>query len=56
MNPSLGATDAIHGVGPPLRSAPGALSRHATADVRETEKTAQLSCTVRFSMRFSKVP
>ncbi|ATJ83277.1 hypothetical protein BEI_2290 [Halomonas beimenensis] len=24
VNPSLGATDAIHGVGPPLRPVPGA--------------------------------
>ena len=24
MNPSLGATDAFHGVGPPLRLVPGA--------------------------------
>ncbi|ATJ83545.1 hypothetical protein BEI_2558 [Halomonas beimenensis] len=28
VNPSLGATDAIHGVGPPLRPVPGASLRN----------------------------
>ncbi len=41
MTPYLGATDALSCY---------------TADVRKTEKNAQLSCTVRFSIRFSKVP
>src|SRR5690554_3099137 len=40
VNPSLGATDAIHGVGPPLRLVPGAPRQSGTPAWRSVQDTA----------------